>query len=359
MNNGLMAAKTSGELLGTNFVILGKYLWLLICPSDLTWDYSFNQVPIVTFANWKALLALALYLGMGIYTVRMWKIKNVYVFAILFYLITLFLSSNLVFKIGATMGERFLYVPSLGFCIALVFIVLRLFKTDPRSLNWSNKSAVFTLFGVLFLLYGFKTFDRNKVWKNNFELFSSGLEVSTGSARAHYAIASEVRVRGEAEQNPQKRVEDFRQSVEEYQKGIAIYPDDPEVWYNLGVTYYDMGDSANARKVYAKALELRPGYNMALNNTGVLYFNQKNYPKALSYFSKIVETDTAFTDAYGNIGAAYHNMGDYKTAARYYEKALAQNPNNKSTLNNISMVYKALGDTVRANSYLQKLSTLP
>jgi len=358
MNNGLMAAKTGGELFGTNFVILGKYLWLLLFPVNLTWDYSYSQVPVVTFSDWRAILPLFVYLGMGIYVILFFRKKDIFVFAILFYLITLFLSSNLIVKIGATMGERFLYVPSLGFCIALVFLLLKVFKLNPAAVRWQNQNALFFLLGAIFLLYGFKTVDRNKAWKNNFELFSSGLEVSTMSARAHWAIASEYRLKGEAETDRVKRQNDFKVSVDEYEKGIKIYQDDPEVWYNLGVTYFDQGDTANARKVYARAIEMKPNYSMAMNNTGVIYFNQKNYPKALYYFNRILETDSTFTDAIGNIGATYHNMGDYKKAAGYYEKALVKDPNNKSTLQNIATVYKSLGDTLKANSFLHRLSSI-
>lgn len=358
MNNGLMAAKTAADMYATNFVVLGKYIWLLLFPVNLTWDYSFSQVPIVHFSDWKALLSLALYSGMGVYVLLRFKQKDVYVFSILFYLITIFLSSNLIVKIGATMGERFLYVPSLGFCIALVLLLLKVLKIDMTSLNWPNKSTLFALLGGVLILYGFKTIDRNKAWKNNSELFNAGLEVSTGSARAHFAVASDSRVLGESEPDPVKRGEFFRRSVDEYYKGIAIYSEDAEVWYNLGVTYFDMGDTANARKVYAKALELRPTYSMALNNTGVLYFNAKNYDKALYYFSKILETDTMFTDAYGNAGAVYHNKGDYRTAAKFYEKALLKNPNNKSTLSNVALVYKALGDSAKYTFYNQRAAAI-
>jgi len=358
MNNGLMAAKTTGDMLATNFVILGKYVWLLLFPVDLTWDYSFNQVPIVHFSNWKALLSLAIYVGMGIYVFLRFKEKDIYVFAILFYLITIFLSSNLVVKIGATMGERFLFVPSLGFCIAVVMLLLKVLKMEPTASTWTNAAPIYGTAAVLLFLYGFKTFDRNKDWKNNFDLFTSGYEVSTGSARAKFAIGSEYRVKGEAEPDPVKRGEDFRKSVEAYYKGIDIYNEDPEVWYNLGVTYFDMGDTANARKVYSKAIELRPGYSMALNNTGVIYFNAKKYDKALYYFTKILETDTTFIDAYGNIGAVYHNQGNYQTAAKFYEKALTKNPNNKSTLSNIALVYKSLGDSVKAKFYSERAAAI-
>lgn len=358
MNNGLMAAKNAGEMLATNFVILGKYLWLLLVPVDLTWDYTYAQVPIVTFASWKALLPLFLYLGFGVFILVRFRQKNVYVFAILFFLITIFLSSNLVVKIGATMAERFLYVPSLGFCIAVVLLLLHIMKVDLHTLNWSNKNSVFAILGCVLLLYSFKTIDRNKDWKNNYDLFTAGLKVSVNSARAHFAVASEWRIKGETDSDPVKRREFLMGATDEYYKGIAIYADDSEIWYNLGVTYYDLGDTANARKSYAKALLLNPKYSMALNNSGVLFFNLKKYDTALSYFTKILQNDTNFIDAYGNIGAAYHNLGNYQSAALFYEKALQKNPNNKSTLNNMALVYKALGDSVKSSAYAQRAAAI-
>lgn len=359
MNNALMAAKTVGDMVATNFVILGKYLWLLLFPVDLTWDYSFNQVGIYSWSNIKPIFSLLLHLGMLTYVAFNFQKRNVFVFCILYYIITIFLSSNLLIKIGATMGERFLYVPSLGFCIATVLIIVKLLKLTPTNMVWTNKTGLYALMGAVLLLFGFKTIDRNKAWENNFTLFTEGIKVSTQSARAHFAVASEYRVKGEAEPDPIKRKQYFEQSVEKYNSGIAIYADDAEVWYNLGVTYYAMGDYPNALKVYTRAIELRPNYSMALNNTGVIYFNAKDYDKALGYFTKIIETDTTFVDAYSNAGAAYHNKANYKMAVSFYEKALQKNPNNKSTINNIVLVYKALGDTLKANMYAQRAAQLP
>ena len=358
MNNGLVAATSTSDMLATNFVILGKYLWLLVFPVDLTWDYSFAQIPIVGFGDWKALLSVLIYLGFGGLVIWQFKRKNIFAFSILFYLITLFLSSNLVVKIGATMGERFLYVPSLGFCIALVIGVVQALGLKLDAQRWVSKGNVFGLFGLLFLLYGWRTYDRNLDWENNYKLFTSGVKVSTGSARAHFAVASEYRTLGEAETPSVKRTGLLRNAIEEYQLGIAIYKDDPEVYYNLGVTYYDLGDTTNAKLSYQKTLELQPNFSMALNNTGVIYFNQLNYEKAAGYFKRIIATDTTFVDAYSNLGACYHNRSDYKNAAAFYLLALKKNPRNKAIVNNLAVVYRAMGDSVLSQQMLQRAALL-
>ena len=100
MDNALMAATSTSDMLATNFVLLGKYVRLLVVPYPLSWDYSYNQIPIVSFANVWAIAGLVLYLGLGAYAVVRAKSKDVFAFAILFYLVTLSISSNLFVKIG-------------------------------------------------------------------------------------------------------------------------------------------------------------------------------------------------------------------------------------------------------------------
>ena len=83
MNNALMAAKTTGDMLATNFVMLGKYVYLLVIPYPLSWDYSYNQIPIVSFGDARAIASLLLYISMGVYVLVRLRRKDTFVFAIL------------------------------------------------------------------------------------------------------------------------------------------------------------------------------------------------------------------------------------------------------------------------------------
>ena len=59
MDNALMAATSTSDMLATNFVLLGKYVHLLVVPYPLSWDYWYNQIPIVLFANVWAIAGLS------------------------------------------------------------------------------------------------------------------------------------------------------------------------------------------------------------------------------------------------------------------------------------------------------------
>ena len=351
MDNSLMAATNATDSLATNFTMLFHALTLLFFPVTLSWDYSFNQFPIVSWSDATAIASLLIHLGLLVFAMATFKKKNIFSFAILFYFVASFITSNLLIKIGSSFSERFLFTPSLAFCIVLPFLLAKLFKLDLKNSTLSNASKLVGIIAVVCLLFAFKTVDRNPVWKNNSTLFASGVETSPNSARTHYAYANEFREKVEASTDPYEKGEAAKTALSEFNKGLAIYPNDERIYYNMGVVYYATGDIDNATKMYKRALQLKPDYAEALNNYGVIIFNTKDYTNALSYFIKSTKSKSDYTDAFANAGACYFNMKDFKGSIPYFEGALKINPANVNVMRNLAMVYTNLGDTAKANYY--------
>ncbi|HVA99227.1 MAG TPA: tetratricopeptide repeat protein, partial [Bacteroidia bacterium] len=327
----------------TNFSMLGKYIYLTLIPYPLSWDYSYNEIPIVSWSSFYALFSLFLYLAMGAYI--LWKIKkkDVYAFAMLFFLITLFLESNLVVKIGSTFAERFLFMPSLGFCLALPLLLAKILKIDAHQKVWKQTNVFYGILISVLVVYTAILIPRNRVWKNNFTLFQSGVLTSPNSARTHGALASAYRDQAETATNSENKQQLFQLSLNEYAKTIAIFDKDPDAYYNMGVTYYEMGIQDSAMKMYEKTIDLNPKYTNALNNLGVIYFNQKKYDNAIHYLTLAYNTDSNYVNPLVNIGASYQNENNYPKAIYYYNKGLQKSPNNASILKNLSNMYNSIG----------------
>ena len=297
----------------------------------------------------QALGSLLVYIGLGVYALTGLKRRDVLSFAILFYIITLSVTSNRFVKIGCTLGERFLFVPSLAYCIALVVIAERLMKkmSDPTRLM--RNVTVIICFVLLPLVL--KTYDRNKDWKDNITLFTADVEAVPNSARAHFSLASALNNSAPMEADPVKKANMLSEAIAGFNTTLDIYPEFAAAWYNMGVAYYALGEEANAQGAYERAIELNANDKQALNNMGVIYFNKKDYANALSFFNRAVEADPSFSDPYANIGAAYHNQRDYPNAITYYLKALSLQPRNRGVLSNLSKAYNNIGDTEKANYY--------
>ena len=120
--------------------VIGKYLWLLVWPNSLSCDYSYNQIPLVTwrFDNWedmKALIALAACLGAAVVALWCYRRQEAVLFFVAFFFVTLSPTSNLVIPIGTIMAERFMYLPSIGFAGCLVVAVYAICRRLPAAMQ--------------------------------------------------------------------------------------------------------------------------------------------------------------------------------------------------------------------------------
>ena len=96
-----------------------------------------------------------------------------------FIAITLLPTSNLVVLIGAAMGERFLYLPSVAFSVLVAAMLYRL-QTERYA-----RAALIALLAV----YTVRTIARNPAWNNNASLSAADVPTSPRSFRLRDMLA--------------------------------------------------------------------------------------------------------------------------------------------------------------------------
>jgi tetratricopeptide (TPR) repeat protein len=163
--------------------VLGMQLGLLVFPLRLSSDRSYNEIPISSAGDPWAWVSLALIVSiLVIAALRYRKNDRVTFWCVGFSALTLLPTSNLIVLIGATMADRFLYMPSIGLAIAAVALTFRL--NDPRVSKALIATAV-----VLFVV---RTWLRNRDWNNDLTLSTADVKVSSASFRLHKARAAEL-----------------------------------------------------------------------------------------------------------------------------------------------------------------------
>jgi tetratricopeptide (TPR) repeat protein len=216
--------------------VIGKYLWLLVWPSDLSCDYSYNQIPVA--GGFAALAVCAAAAAIAIYCYRR---RKVVCFFIAFFFAALAPTSNLAILIGSIMAERFLYLPSLGFAGCLVWAIYRRPRMAPAVL------------GVICVALAVRTYARNIDWLDDRSLWTSAAKVSPASykTRLHLATAL-IGPKGEG----------MDRAVGEADRSLAILdslPDDrnvPQAYAVAGFLYIMQGDllAGQGTQWYRKAL---------------------------------------------------------------------------------------------------------
>jgi len=341
INNSLMAAKPGTDRLATTMYALGKYIVLLFVPITLTFDYSYKQIPVVSLSNLLALLSIAVYAGLLGFALLRLKRKDAVSFGILYYITTMVLVSNIFVKIGSSMGERFLYTSSLGFCIAIGMLIIKILKIKTDALK-PNLTTLYVVAGIILLAYSGKTIARNQDWQNNFTLFEAGVISSPNSARAHQAMAITYTDSANNIHDPAERSKFYTNAITEYYAALRILPDYSEALYNLGWNYYSMQNFDSAEVVFQRCIKAAPNYTPAYLDLGVIYFNRKEYPRAISVFRAGLSASPNNADLYGNIGAALYNMNKVDSAIVYLHKALRLDPQLNSARENLDRAQNAM-----------------
>jgi protein O-mannosyl-transferase len=366
INNTLAGASSFSERYGTIFVVLLNYLKLLVFPHPLSWDYGYNHIELVGFGNPIALLSILAHLFLGIFAAltifrrATFKLSNLPTFklisfCILFYLIGLSVSSNLFVLIGSTMGERFLFTPSLGFCIVLAFGMIKLLKIETSTFQPSTFNPKLIPLAIILVLFSYKTYSRNKDWETNLTLFAKGAETCPNSYRTNITYAWESVLAGEKEQDKEKKKLHFQNAVTYYKKGLAIYNKVEADWYNYGVSNSNLGNLEEAVNCYQRALELNPRHRNSLYNLATVYMSRNDLKNSLPFFLRAYEIEPNFMDVSFKVGLIYHMTGSAPEAIPYYERFYNNNPSNKDVISNLSMAYMSAGNPEKALFYKNQL----
>jgi protein O-mannosyl-transferase len=342
INNTLSGAKTSGEWFASRTMILGKYLGLLIYPHPLSYDYSYNQVPLVDMNDLGFLISSVVYLVLAGCFVWGLYYKRIYAYAIGFYAVMLVMVSNFLTPIGATMAERFLFSASAGFCLALGWGIVVLAEKFQIS-----KNILYGIAGGILLLYAVKTFSRTQVWATQEKLFKSGLETAPNSARAqnHYGTYLRMLAEGIQNSNDKNKTEHFTEATKYYQKALEIYPEYTEAQYNLGVTYMALNNTEDARLAFEKTIKIDPGYEGALNNLAIISINKKDYQTAIAYWDQLLAKNPNSFDGLKNCASVLAYTNNLQKALEYYERALKINPKHQGVIDNIQKVKARINQT--------------
>lgn len=182
-----------GDSMAINILTMAKvtasYVKLLFLPIILNADY---HVTLETLAlSLPFLFSIASLFCIAVITLRLYNKQKGIVFSVLWTCITLLPVMNII-PIGNLMAERYLYIPSLGFCMFLGILMLKIPARIPRSYCAFAKAS-FT--GVL-IFYLTHTILHNRIWFDTSTLWSHTVYHTSCSFNAHNNMGKEYFQKG-------------------------------------------------------------------------------------------------------------------------------------------------------------------
>lgn len=138
---------------------------------------------------------------------------------------------------------------------------------------------------------------------------------------------------------------DYSSALREFLEAEALYPDDPYLHYDLGLTYKAKRKFDLAVKHFEKTIQLKPEYASAKNALGTVYLEKEEWDMAIKYFEEVLNDLLYVTPHYplSNMGWAYYNKKEYTLSEKYYLDALNIDPKFINALVGLARTYMAMG----------------
>ncbi|OGW81007.1 MAG: hypothetical protein A3G33_01365 [Omnitrophica bacterium RIFCSPLOWO2_12_FULL_44_17] len=144
-----------------------------------------------------------------------------------------------------------------------------------------------------------------------------------------------------------------------WKAAIEVEPDNPQVRYDLGVLYYKRGNSKQAMKELARAVQKfdhpsqRGSKISALKMLGAAYYEVGDSNAAYRSWTQVLVLDPADQEAKLNLTTLKLKQGQVDDAIQSFQKASA-NENSPQVLSNLGSAYFQKGDYTKAIEYLNQ-----
>ncbi|MDE0472282.1 MAG: hypothetical protein OXH57_10110 [Ekhidna sp.] len=330
-------------------------------PSSLDWTF---YASIVTFILTPALLFFAY--------IKKWRVVF---FGFAFFIANIFLLLQIVGAGQGFLADRFTYMAYFGIFFLFAYFLVFLIKRFPE-----RKMVVLSFTGLVFLFYGYVTFQQNKIWKNSATLFSHVLKYYDKSTTPWGNRANYFRDIGE----PQKAFHDYRQVIRltpnepnpyntigklyfNYNhpdslkkalfycnKAIELKPDDAEYIVNRGVIHAKLGDFNTALQNFDRAEKIDPGYANIYLNRYLIYSQSRQGNKALKNVDKYLNINTNHADMWFEKGRLHQALNQPQECINAFDKAISINPKKGMYYFERAKGYYNLENYTRAKSDIQQ-----
>ncbi len=233
-------------------ITLGKAALMILFPAQLSSDYAYAQLPLDAPLTrglfWVGVVAVACagYLA--------WRFRGTQrlVPAALVMMASAYAPvSNLPMVIHTIFGERTLYLASLGACILIALVAVRLVASGSEKARVATIAAL----SLYMVFHAARTTTRNRDWKSDYTLTTADIRVCPRSVRLLNNHGNELMSRGR-----------IPEACNQLRKAVEITGEVPTINGNLGLCLLKLGKVDEAIAIFEDVLEKEPESSVALRH---------------------------------------------------------------------------------------------
>jgi exonuclease VII small subunit len=135
----------------------------------------------------------------------------------------------------------------------------------------------------------------------------------------------------------------FETALENFERVLALQPDNAMVHYNRGVVLQKLKRPEDALASYDRAITIHPACAEAYNNRGNVLKSFHQLEDALASYDRAVALKTNYAEAHNNRGAVLQELQRLEDALTAYDRAIAVKPNYAVALMNKALLLLLTG----------------
>ena len=154
-------------------------------------------------------------------------------------------------------------------------------------------------------------------------------------------------------------IQNYQQAYPYLQRTTSLFPNEPEPYWNLGITCDNLKNEACVLASMQKITEIRPTYSPdPYYYVGVIYNNHKQYAKSLANYNKGIQYFPQNGEMYYQAGHTCFLDGNWKGGIPYFDKSIKFQPNNLDAYYEMGSSYVNLNDLDNSAAACQAMSKL-
>jgi Tfp pilus assembly protein PilF len=337
---------------------------LLLIGYPLKPIYDPFNMEILTGPNLRAGIGVLLILGLTGWACLSWKKRPGVTFGIGMWFIPLSIVSNIIFPISVVLAERWLYLPSVGYCLIVGF-GLNWLATRFAESRLSGRAIAAAVLVAMLVGYSFITARRNPDWGSTLALFSRMTQTDPNHPEGFLQVGEILFPTAPAEARPyieraavltpqslrsyllltrlmllEGRVGEARKRTDAMlaSKPASLTGPSPE-WAAVHLVNAELllreGRKAELKQELPKVLFNAPGIAPYRNRVGEIQFEVGELTDALKTFQDLCRDFPNIPEFHNSLGVVFSQREQFPEARREFEAALRLNPSMSATRSNL------------------------
>ncbi len=223
------------------------------------------------------------------------------------------------------MADRYTYIPSIGFFIAITWGLSDLFSgifRVPHPAARVAKLLVPTFLCTILLACAVATSGQAKVWQNSEVLYRHALAVTRNNAVAHYNLNTALIQNGRTDEAV----------------ALATTIDNPVIYLNLGSALLEQGRLDEAIQQFAAAVRVHPTYAEAISDWGFALVLQGKLDEAIAKYREALALKPDVPQTHYALGQALLLQHKRDDAIAEFNAALQVAPDFPASLNDLAWI---------------------